>query len=127
MDSFDEFLDAIETGMDMELAALSVGASPLAIFRLLERGKAEQARIYATTATAKPDPSEAAALELWVEVCKRRAKAVGKHIRVINRAAEDGDWKASKFILEHLHPNAYSPRGSHNSIEARPLGEIEGY
>lgn len=123
MNNFDEFLDAIGEGMDIESAAFLIGASPAAIFRLLERGKAEQERLTASTRKLKERPSESAAMELWVSVAQRRSKAIQRHIRVINNA---DDWKASKFALEHIHPAGFGAQGNHKEIEQSRLGEIEG-
>lgn len=122
LNNFDEFLDAIEMGMDIESAAFLIGASPAAIFRLLERGKAEQDRLTGATRVVKAKPSEAAAMELWVDVARRRSKAIQRHIRVINNAE---DWKASKFALEHIHPAGFGAQGNHKEIEQSRLGEIE--
>lgn len=123
MNNFDEFLDAIEMGMDIESAAFLIGASPAAIFRLLERGKAEQERISGATRAVKPKAAEASAMELWINVARCRSKAIQRHIRVINTA---DDWKASKFALEHIHPAGFGAQGNHKEIEQTRLGEIEG-
>lgn len=125
MEPYKDFLAAIQNGMDIETAAYLAGMAPASVFRLLETGKMEQERLSGTRAV-KPRKEAQGALELWVEVAKRRAMSIQKHIRVINDAATDGDWKASKFALEHIHPRAYGNQGSNNEIEAAPLGQIEG-
>lgn len=122
LSNFDEFLDAIETGMDIETSAFLIGASPAAIFRLLERGKAEQDRLTGSTRKSAPRASEAVALELWVNVAQRRARAIQRHIRVINNA---DDWKASLKVLGHIHPQGFGAQGNHREIEQVRLGEIE--
>lgn len=125
MESKNEFLEAISLGMDIESASYLVGLSPSAVFRLLEKGKKEQERL-STGRTAKPKPSEAGALTLWQEVAAARSKGIRTHLSNIRNASAE-DWKASKFILEHIAPGAYSSQGSVREIEAVPMGEIEGY
>jgi hypothetical protein len=122
MNNFTEFLEAIESGMDIETAAFLIGASPSAIFRLLERGKAEQDRLTGSARKVKEKPSEAAALELWVDVARRRAKAIQRHIKVIN---DSDDWKAHKDMLTHIHPAGFGAQGNTKEIEQSRLGEIE--
>lgn len=124
LERYKEFLTAIQNGMDIETASYLAGMSPSAVFRLLETGKMEQERLSGTRAV-KPRKEAEGALELWTEVAKRRAMSIQKHLRVINDAATDGDWKASKFALEHIHPRAFGNQGSNNEIEAVPLGQIE--
>lgn len=122
MNNFSEFLAAIETGMDIESAAYLIGASPAAIFRLLERGKNEQERLTESTRKTKERASEVAALELWVSVARARSKAIQRYLNAINNA---DDWKASKFALEHIHPAGFGAQGNHKEIERTRLGEIE--
>lgn len=126
MDNFKQtqFLKAIENGLDIETASYLCGMSPASVFRLLERGKIEQERLNAGT-RAKPRKSEEGALELWVEVAKNRAKSIARHLNNINMAAAD-DWKASKYVLEHVHPNVFGAQGSNREVEAVHLGELEG-
>lgn len=125
LEMYKEFLNSITAGMDIETAAYLAGMSPAAVFRLLETGKMEQERLSGPRAV-KPRKEAEGALELWVAVAKCRAKSIQRHISVINGAAADGDWKASKFALEHIHPRAYANQGSNHEIEAVQLGQIEG-
>lgn len=125
MENKAEFLEAISLGMDIESASYLVGLSPSNVFRLLEKGKKEQERLSSGRAV-KPKPSEAGALALWQEVASARSQGIRAHLANIKNAAAE-DWKASKFILEHISPGAYSSQGNVREIEAVPLGEIEGY
>lgn len=122
MEANKEFIEAVEAGIDIETASHLVGIAPLAMFRLLERGKLEQERLV-TSPNAKPKPANAGALELWIAIASARAKAIKMHVDVINMAGKDGDWKASKYALEVLHPQTYKS-GTQGLLEPYSNNEI---
>jgi hypothetical protein len=124
MDSKQEFLDAITLGMDIESACHLAGLAPSATYRLLERGKVEQERLARASKALKPKATEAGALELWQAVTKARAVSQRAYIKAIQSASAE-DWKAAKFMLEHINPNVFATGGSVREVEAENLGEIE--
>lgn len=119
-----QFIDAIEDGLDAEKAATLCGLPPMAMLALLERGKREQYRIFASGKNLKPKASEAGALALWVEYAAARSRGIHQNIKVVKAAAIDGDWKAARYLLEKTHPEAYGTNGSVTELEAPSFKEL---
>lgn len=84
---------AIEKGMPLKESAMLAGISYDTLNRWTKRGENEDA------------PEE------FRHLCKalNRAKAVAmlRHVSVIDRAGERGDWRASAWILERRHPEKF--------------------
>lgn len=126
MNNREEFLEAIGLGMDIESACYLVGLSPMDTYRLLERGKKEQERLGRASKALKPRVGEVGALELWKDVTRARAAGQRSYLQAIQSQAPD-DWKAARFVLEHMNPQVFSSGGSVLEVDAPSLGEIEAF
>lgn len=103
-DKVKQLLDAMRGGADLQTACHYAGLSLPTVYRWLEAGKREAERIDADEA---PDDLQAPYLELWLEIRKARADAVMRNVAQIQKAANQGEWKAAAWWLERQLPDHY--------------------
>jgi hypothetical protein len=97
-------LAAIRGGSDLETACHFATLSVSQVYRWLERGKIESERI---AAGGKPTKAEESFVTFWDELKKARADAVIRNVSQVQKAAQDGTWKAAAWWLERTMPDVY--------------------
>lgn len=100
-------VDAMRGGTDIETASAFAGMSLTAVSELIARGQLESERL---DAGLEADPDNAEGLALWREVFRARAEAVVRAVAQIQKAANQGDWKAAAWWLERAMPETYTPK-----------------
>ena len=110
-------IDALRGGADINTAAQYAGLNYATVFRWIERGQRENERL---EYGYDPRPEEAEFLSLWQTMRKARAEAVVRNVAQIQKAANQGEWKAAAWWLERTVPEFYAkPRNqSHQGSEA---------
>lgn len=100
--------DAVRDGCFLSHAASIVGVSAATVHEWIRRGEGNDDRSavepYATFATA---------------VRQARAEAEFEMVGVINRAAEDGQWRAAAWWLERSNPEAWGPGARRMQVRDR--------
>jgi len=91
------FLSSIAKGLSQTLAARAAGINP------------------STAWEWKKDPEWAAKVEA-AEIAH-----INKHLGIINRAAEDGEWQASKWLLSVRHRDEFGQRVEVTGKEGGPV------
>ena len=99
-----KLIDALRGGTDLETASAFAGLSMPQVIQMIAAGQAESDRI---DAGIKPSEANADALLLWREVYKARAEVVVRAVAQIQKAANQGDWKAAAWWLERSLPDKY--------------------
>lgn len=84
--------DNITLGMPLKYAAESVGISEVTFYNWLKKGKTE---------------SKGKFFEFAEHVNACKAKAIQLHLKLITKAASEGSWQASAWILERRHPEEF--------------------
>lgn len=98
-------IDALRGGSDLNTAAQFAGLNYGTVFRWIERGQRENERIeYGEPAR----PEETPYLDLWQAMRKARAEAVVRNVAQIQKAANQGEWKAAAWWLERTVPEVYA-------------------
>lgn len=82
----------ITLGMPLKFAAEAAGITEVTFYNWLKRGEAESKGQFYEFAE-------------HVKACK--AKAVQLHLKLITKAATDGSWQASAWILERRYPEEF--------------------
>ena len=113
-------IDAMRGGTDLETACAYAGQSLSAVSELIAVGQAESDRI---EAGLEPVESNATALSLWREVYKARAESIVRAVAQIQKAANQGDWKAAAWWLERAMPATYAIK--ERKVEALPAYEYK--
>lgn len=90
-------LDALKGGVDINTASQFAGINYQTVYRWVERGQRENER---QEQGLEPDPAEAEFLELWQSMRVARAEAVVRNMAQVQKAANQGDWKAAAWWLE---------------------------
>ena len=90
------FISALKVGVDVETAALANGVSCSLLYSLLERGKAEEIRIGASS--KKPLKTQQEALEIWQCVSKAQASAKAEVQANLFKATRE-EWRAAQGWL----------------------------
>ena len=85
----------ITLGMPLKYAAESVGITEVTFYNWLKRGETESKGQFYEFAE-------------HVKACK--AKAVQLHLKLITKAATEGTWQASAWILERRYPEEFGRR-----------------
>lgn len=99
----DVVVEALFTGAFIEDAANAANVAPATIYNWLARGEEHR--------DADPMPKrEAPFVEFLEATVKARAHAKLHSLAVIKAAAQDGDWRAAAWYLEHAHPDDYGRR-----------------
>jgi hypothetical protein len=117
----DKIIEAIQLGVDMEIAVHAVGASMSEVFHWLERGKTEEAKIAAEMGATK---TEAKYLNFWKAVRKARASSIAAVQMNIRNATID-DWKAAAWWLEKTMPEKYSKNAERLTQISEQMKELE--
>ena len=99
-----KLIDALRGGTDLETASAFAGLTLNQVGAAVAVGQAEHDRI---EAGLEPNEANADALELWQEIYKARADAVVRAVAQIQKAANQGDWKAAAWWLERSLPDKY--------------------
>jgi hypothetical protein len=85
----------ITLGMPLKFAAQAAGISESTFYEWMSRGEKEK----------KGQFSE---FSEYIKECQ--SKAVQLHLKLITKAAKDGSWQASAWILERRHPEEFGRR-----------------
>lgn len=101
-----KLLDALKGGVDINTASQFAGINYSTVYRWVERGQRENER---QEQGLEPDPAEAEFYELWQSMRKARAEAVVRNMAQIQKAANQGDWKAAAWWLERATPKPGEP------------------
>lgn len=102
-----KLIDALRGGTDLETASAFAGLTLNQVVAAVAAGQAEHDRI---EAGLEPNEANADALELWQEIYKARADAVVRAVAQIQKAANQGDWKAAAWWLERAMPGKYGTK-----------------
>lgn len=100
-----QLLDALRGGADVTTASQFAGLNYGTVYRWVERGQRENERI---EYGHDPRPEEAPFLDLWQAMRKARAEAVVRNVAQIQKAANQGEWKAAAWWLERTVPEFYA-------------------
>lgn len=100
-------LAAVRSGTDLDTSCHFAGLSNSQVYRWLERGKIESERI---EAGHEPTDAEAEFLNFWDELKKARASAITRNVAHIQKAAQEGTWKAAAWWLERTVPEVYGTK-----------------
>ena len=84
----DAIVEALEMGATYQIASENAGVSKSTLWNWLKRGEEEKTGNFSDFLNA---------------VKKAEAKSALKALRTINIASNEGDWKASAFLLERRH------------------------
>lgn len=90
-------LDAIRGGADINTASQLAGINYRTVYRWVERGQRENERI---EQGLEPLADETEFLVLWQSMRKARAEAITRNVALIQKAAQQGDWRAAAWWLE---------------------------
>lgn len=111
-------IDALRGGADINTAAQYAGLNYATVFRWIERGQRENERL---EYGYDPRPEEADFLSLWQAMRKARAEAVVRNVAQIQKAANQGEWKAAAWWLERTVPEFYAkPRRQESGEPDQP-------
>lgn len=124
-DIADAVAQHIIDGLSNRDAAALAGISESAFYEWLKRGREELER--RESPRVKPGSKQWEREQPFVEFAEQVKKAIPqrklKHLGNINKAATDGTWQASAWLLERLHPDEFSKR-----VDITTQGEkIKGY
>lgn len=90
-------LDALRGGADIQVAAHFAGINTQTVYRWMELGqRANELRERGEEVPADMEPM----LELWEQARKARADAIMRNLAQIQKAANQGEWKAAAWWLE---------------------------
>jgi len=99
--------DNITLGMPLKFAAEAAGISEKTFYLWMDRGDKEEKGQYHD-------------FFIYCNNCKSRA--VQLHLKLITKAATDGAWQASAWILERRHPEEF---GRRDKIDAHIDGSMK--
>jgi len=97
----------LEAGGYIEDACEAVGIDPRTYYNWLSRGRDEEDRL---AAGVEPSENETPFLQFFQAVRKANAEGIMGHVLNIDRAAKDGTWQASAWILERKQPHKWGRR-----------------
>ena len=87
--------DNITLGMPLKFAAEAAGISEATFYNWMNRGESE---------------SKGQFFEFHEYIKECQSKAVQLHLKLITKAATEGAWQASAWILERRHPEEFGRR-----------------
>lgn len=96
-----KLLDALKGGVDINTASQFAGINYQTVYRWVERGQRENERL---EQGLEPTDTEAPFYELWQSMRQARAEAVVRNMAQVQKAANQGDWKAAAWWLERTMP-----------------------
>lgn len=114
----DRIVLALRGGNHFETAALFAGVSFSALKDWLRRGAKEQER---QDQGERVDPIEEPYRLFTTEAHKALAAAEVKALLTVTKASEQGDWKASAWILTHRHPSRWGNQVRLEGSEEQPV------
>lgn len=120
-DKVAQLLAAIRGGSDLDTACHFATLPIPTVYRWLERGKIEAER---TEAGNEPVATEVEFVEFWIDLKKARADAITRNVSTIQKAAQNGAWKAAAWWLERTMPDTYGKPARNNSIDSTQSKEI---
>lgn len=91
--------DNITLGMPLKFAAEAAGISEATFYNWMNRGESE---------------SKGQFFEFHEYIKECQSKAVQLHLKLITKAATDGAWQASAWILERRHPEEFGRKDKVN-------------
>jgi hypothetical protein len=94
-------LDALRGGADIRTAAHYAGLNYVVVFRIMEQGQV------LAESDQELTPEESAAVELWDAARKARADAIVRNVAQIQKAAQQGEWRAAAWYLERALPDVF--------------------
>ena len=100
-------IDAIRGGSDLETASAFAGLSLSNVTEAIARGQLESERLQAGLPA---DTEREMDLMLWRETYMARAESIVRAMAQIQKAAQQGDWKAAAWWLERNMPDHYQPK-----------------
>lgn len=98
-------IDALRGGADISTASQFAGLNYSMVYRWAERGQRENERL---DNGYEHRPEERPCLDLWQAMRKARAEAVVRNVAQIQKAANQGEWKAAAWWLERTVPEFYA-------------------
>lgn len=111
-------IDALKGGADITSASTFAGLNYSTVYMWVERGQRENERIEAGLGAQE---TEAPYLDVWQRMRKARAEAVVRNVAQIQKAAQQGEWKAAAWWLERAVPEHYAQkRGEPKSLPEAP-------
>ena len=115
------FINSLKNGAYIETACTYAGVGESSVYRWLERGRNENARI---EEGGSPDPKETPYWELWEAIEKARSEATLRNLTLIQTAAQGGSWQAAAWYLERTSPKLYARR-NYNEVTGKDGGALE--
>lgn len=108
-------IDALKGGADIMSASQFAGLNYSTVYMWVERGQKENERIEAGLGAQE---GEAPFLDVWQRMRKARAEAVVRNVAQIQKAAQQGEWRAAAWWLERALPEHYAQK---KPDEPKPL------
>lgn len=87
--------DNITLGMPLKFAAQAAGITETTFYNWMEKGEKEKSGKF---------------FEFFGYIKECQSKAVQLHLKLITKAAKEGSWQASAWILERRHPEEFGRR-----------------
>jgi len=100
----DKIIQAIQSGATYDICAQFAGISPATFYNWMKQGR---------------DGKQKSKVEFLERIKRAESKGAIANLGLIQRAAKDGDWKASAWLLERRHGyqrNGYISK-QHNDIQ----------
>lgn len=118
-------IEAIDSGLDLEVATAYAELSSYEVRTWLERGKKEEYRL-AVTQNSKLKNSERVYYDMWVKVRKARSESLARMVHNVQDAAKE-DWRAAAWYLERHAPEVYAKISDKEKIKeiANKIKELE--
>jgi hypothetical protein len=85
----------ITLGMPLKFAAQAAGITEATFYNWMEKGETEKSGKH---------------VEFFEYIKECQSKAVQLHLKLITKAAKEGSWQASAWILERRHPEEFGRR-----------------
>ena len=108
----EELVTAILAGNYLAVACRAVGVSRSTLSVWMQRGRSSA-------------PVDAPYRELRDRIERARAQAEARHVAIVTRAAIDGNWQASAWMLEREFPDRWGRVSVRVRDDAPPPVEIE--
>jgi hypothetical protein len=105
----------VTLGMPYEFACKSSSLSYSGFRKWILRGEAELERVNSSP-NAKIRKNEEIYVQFVEDIEKSEADAVRNNLALITKAAKDGSWPASAWILERRHPEQFA---KHEKIDQK--------
>lgn len=115
-----QIVNYLRQGAYAEDAAQASGISDVTYYNWLNRGKAEEQR---QSQGLDPNPEEEKYLRFLRAIKTAQAEGAMRHVTNVVRAADDGNWQASAWMLERKNPGKWGRRDrtEHTGLEGGPV------